>query len=391
MQDQVQALELSEARHRQLEESLLQRTSELQAIFKAFPDLCFRLTHDGTILDYNVGNTSRLYLPPESFLNKRMQEVLPPEVGRLFQEAFRQVIETGTLTSLEYELPMPDGQRTYEARLLPLSEGEIIVVVRDMTERKKAEEEIRRLNEDLKRRATELETINKELEAFSYSVAHDLRTPLLLIGGHSRLLLEKYSGRLDDKGEQILGIIHSNAQRTWQLVEDLLHFSRLQIQEMNSSQIDMAHLAEAVIEELQLLHQGRTLTFHLHPLRPAWGDPTLIRQVLMNLLSNAIKFTGTKERAIIEVGCTADERHDVYYVRDNGIGFDMHDADKLYGAFQRLHPIGQFEGMGIGLAIVWRIVQRHGGWVWAEGKVNEGATFYFSLPRPQGGTGKEAL
>ena len=391
MQDHVQALEISEARHRQLEESLLQRTSQLQAIFEAFPDLCFRLTPDGTILDYNVGNTSHLYLPPESFLNKRMQEVLPPEVGRLFQEAFRRVIETGTPTSVEYELPMPDGQRSYEARLLPLSEGEIIAVVRDMTEREKAEEEIRRLNEDLKRRATELEATNKELEAFSYSVAHDLRTPLLLIGGYSRFLLEKYSGRLDAKGEHILGIIHRNAQQMWQLVEDLLHLSRLQIQEMKSSEIDMPHLAQAVIEELQLLHQERTLTFDLRPLPPAWGDPTLIRQVLMNLLSNAIKFTGTKERAIIEVGCTADERHDVYYVRDNGIGFDMHDADKLYGAFQRLHPIGQFEGMGIGLAIVWRIVQRHGGWVWAEGKVNEGATFYFSLPRPQGGTGKEAL
>jgi len=182
MQDHVHALEISEARHRQLEESLLQRTSQLQAIFEAFPDLCFRLTPDGTILDYNVGNTSHLYLPPESFLNKRMQEVLPPEVGRLFQEAFRRVIETGTPTSVEYELPMPDGQRSYEARLLPLSEGEIIAVVRDMTEREKAEEEIRRLNEDLKRRATELEATNKELEAFSYSVAHDLRTPLLLIG-----------------------------------------------------------------------------------------------------------------------------------------------------------------------------------------------------------------
>ena len=257
----------------------------------------------------------------------------------------------------------------------------ILLAIEDITERKKAEDEIKKLNEDLERRAIELEAAYKELETFSYSVSHDLRTPLVVIGGFSRVLLEKYSNHLDAKGQRFLSIIHSNAGKMLQLIDDLLTFSRSEHQQMKPSDIDMGELARGVFEELKSDLPEQTLRLDIKTLPPAHGDQSMIRQVFVNLLSNAIKFTGPKGVGTIQIDCMVKENQNVYCVKDNGVGFDMRCAGELFGVFQRHHSVDEFEGTGVGLAIVQRIINRHGGKVWAEGEVNKGATFYFTLPR----------
>ena len=505
LQERLTELETSESQHKQAEINLLRRTFELQSIFRAFPDLFFRLDGDGTILDYHAGHTFYLYVSPEMFLRKRMRDVLPPPVGKLFDEAQLEVLATNAMVSIEYALPMPQGEQDYEARLLPLVDNQIIVIVRNITDQKKAEkalreserkyrtlfeessdsicistregqfldinraalglfgytkeemmklnaqeiyvhpserthfqkeveqngsvrdyevklrrkdgkemtclltaavwraddgsvlghqtlirditecraaeQEIKKLNDHLKRRTMAIEAANKELEAFSYSVSHDLRTPLIAIGGFSRLLLEKYAPSFDGKGQEFLNKIYSNSKQMLQLIDDLLAFSRLGHQEIKTLNIDMGQMATTVFEELRLLDPVHSLQLKVQSLPSARGDPAMIRQVFANLLSNAMKFTRPMETGIIEVGGTVQESHNIYYVKDNGIGFDMKHATKLFSVFERLHGTDEFEGTGIGLAIVQRIIHRHGGWVWAEGRVNGGATFYFTLPR----------
>jgi PAS domain S-box-containing protein len=257
----------------------------------------------------------------------------------------------------------------------------ILLAIEDITERKRAEDEIKKLNEALKHRAFELEAAYKELETFSYSISHDLRTPLVVIGGFSRVQLEKYSNHLDAKGQRFLSIIHSDAHKMLQLIDDLLTFSRSEHQQMRPSDIDMGELAKTVFEELRSIIPKQTLRLDIKTLSSAYGDRSMIRQVFVNLLSNAIKFTRPKGAGVIEISCMTPKNQNIYCVKDNGVGFDMQYAGELFGVFQRRHTVDEFEGTGVGLAIVQRIIQRHGGQVWAEGEVNKGAAFYFTLPR----------
>ena len=225
---------------------------------------------------------------------------------------------------------------------------------------------------------------NKELEAFSYSVSHDLRTPLRAINGFSKAVIEDYADKLDDEGKRMLNVISDNAKKMGQLIDDLLAFSRIGRQELKRKEIDMQALANAVALDLKQTVSGKTVHFDIKPMGTATGDSSMVRQVIINLLSNAIKFSEPRDSINIEIGSSTEEHDCVYYVKDHGVGFDMQYADKLFGVFQRLHSQEQFEGTGVGLALVQRIVHRHGGRIWAEGKVNEGATFYFTLPRMQG-------
>lgn len=237
------------------------------------------------------------------------------------------------------------------------------------------------MNEELARRTAQLEATNKELESFSYSVSHDLRAPLRAIDGFSRMLEEDHQAKLDEGGRRQLRVIRENAQKMGQLIDDLLAFSRMGRKAMAISPVDMAALAAEVFKELRQAGEDRPVLFELKPMPACEADPVLLRQVWANLLSNALKFTGRREAAVIEAGGRSEGRENVYYVADNGAGFDMQYYDKLFGVFQRLHGAEEFPGTGVGLAIVQRAVARHGGRVWAEGKVGEGATFGFALPR----------
>jgi PAS domain S-box-containing protein len=245
-------------------------------------------------------------------------------------------------------------------------------------ERKRAEEELINLNMVLEERILER---TADLEAFSYTVSHDLRAPLRAISGFSGILLDEHAGSLDAEGRRLLGVIIGNTKRMGHLIDDLLAFSRVGRSEINRSDIDMSALVRGVVDEIFSGEAPEKIRCRVEPLPDVKGDGSLIRQVWINLLSNAVKFTLPKGVGLIEVGATASQDEVVFHVKDTGVGFDMRYAHKLFGIFQRLHSGGEFEGTGIGLSIVQRIVNRHGGRVWAEGAPGEGATFYFSLPR----------
>ncbi len=265
-----------------------------------------------------------------------------------------------------------------DAAIVPFknAQGKILryISVRiDITKRKKTEAEL------LQAIATS-EAANKELEAFSYSVSHDLRAPLRSVDSFTRIILEDYGPQLDSEGKRLLNIVCGEAQRMGRLIDDLLDFSRMNRQEMKATQCDMTQLVQSAYNSLDESLRSRIQHFKLQPLPPAYGDPAMLRQVLVNLLANALKFTGHQQSPEIEVGASSADGMNTYYVKDNGVGFDQRYVHKLFGVFQRLHSEDEFEGTGIGLALVQRIIHRNGGKVWAEGKLNAGATFYFTLP-----------
>lgn len=258
----------------------------------------------------------------------------------------------------------------------------VVIVFRDVTERKRAADDIQHLNETLEQRVAqrtaEIEAANKELEAFSYSVSHDLRAPLRAMDGFSRILLEDHADKLDDEGKRVLDVIHDSASTMGQLIDDLLAFSRLGRKPVESSVVNMSELARETCRNIGSCEDS---DIEIGDLPEAHGDAGLLRQVFVNLLSNAVKYSKTKNKVAINVGGYRENGENVYYVRDQGVGFDMEYSNKLFGVFQRLHNEDEFEGTGVGLAIVHRVIAKHGGRVWAEGEIDKGATFYFTLPR----------
>jgi signal transduction histidine kinase len=285
----------------------------------------------------------------------------------------------------DIEIHRPGGSVRLEVWGAPVfgDDGRVkfgIAAFGDITDRERLRREREALNATLARNVVELESLNRELESFSYSVSHDLRAPLRAIDGFSRILLEDHAAQLSPEAGRLLGVVRERAQRMGRLIDDLLRFSQLSRQELELAEIDMTALVGSIVRDLQLdaTHNGAEVV--ATPLPGARGDAGMLRQVWINFISNALKYSSRAPHPKVEIGGRDDGTERVYWVRDNGVGFDMAYVGRLFGVFQRLHRTEDFEGTGVGLAIVQRVVVRHGGRVWAEGKPDAGATFYFSLP-----------
>ncbi len=356
---------------------------EYKTILRTAMDGFWITDMQGRFLEVNDAYCNLIGYTRDELLNMNIRDVEAAEKPEETAQHIQRIMEFGG-DRFETRHKCKDGRIVdieVSVNYLNVKAGRLVVFLRNITRRKQVSEEIRKINEDLRRRTSELEAANRELEAFSYSASHDLRTPLVAIGSLARILREKYLNHFDDKCKEFLGAILGETQRMSRLIDDLLALSRSGRQALQLSDIDMNELAKSVVEELKLLETGRGLQLNLEPLPAAHGDQRMIRQVLMNLLSNAMKFTRRNQEGAIEIGGKTEDGMSIYYVKDNGVGFDLADANKLFKVFERLHSSEEFEGTGIGLAIVWRIIQRHGGRVWAESKKNEGATFYFTLPQ----------
>ena len=261
-----------------------------------------------------------------------------------------------------------------------LKNSKWFVNARDVTEQKMVSKHIDQLNNDLHNKIIQLEASNKEMESFSYSVSHDLRAPLRAINGYSDILEEDYAEQLGEGGKNLLAKIKNSARRMGILIDDLLEFSKLGRKEVHKMKIDMEDMVRTVIAEMNISKNEQTV-IKINSLPPAYADYNLVHQVWINIISNAIKYSSKKEKPEIEIGSTTSNQQTAYFVKDNGAGFDMKYAGKLFGVFQRLHGVSEFPGTGVGLAIVFRIITKHGGKIWAEAKLNEGAVFYFTLPK----------
>jgi len=255
----------------------------------------------------------------------------------------------------------------------------LINKVKFFIEKHQQELAVHKLNASLESKNLELQEVNRELEAFSYSVSHDLRAPLRAINGYSRMLLEDYENQLDAEGQRIIRTVAANATKMGKLIDELLAFSRMGRKEMQKKSLDMNELVRSTLTEVEkvLPHSAQ---INVNQLPSVHADDTLLRQVLFNLISNAVKYSSRTEKSVVEISWERKNAEEIFTIKDNGAGFDMRYADKLFGVFQRLHTDEEFEGIGVGLALVKRIINRHGGKVWAEGKVNEGAAFYFTIP-----------
>jgi PAS domain S-box-containing protein len=372
-----------------LEIQVAERTRQAGLLNLTHDSIFVRDTSD-VITYWNRGAQELFGWSPEEAVGRRVHELLRSVFPAPVEEIHADLLRSGRWEG-EFESTRADGTTVIVASRWSLQRDErgqpaaILETSNDITQRKRWEQEIRTLNEELGKRSADLEASNKELEAFAYSISHDLRAPLRHMAGFTELLQKSTASVLDEKSKRYVTMILESAQRMGSLIDDLLAFSRIGRAETHKTGVDLEGLVrEAVMEARQDIH-GRDVVWRVGRFPYWYGDRSMLRLVLVNLISNALNFTRTRSRAEIEIGCLKEDKNQVVvFVRDNGVGFDMRYASKLFGVFQRLHRAEAFEGTGIGLATVQRIVHRHGGKVWAESLVDKGATFYFSLAKNQG-------
>lgn len=360
----------------------------LAAVVKQSDDAIYIQDESCSIISWNGGAEKMYGYSEAEALKMKIWSIVPPSLHGEMQDLIAQTINGDILHSIEAKRISKHGKVIdvlFSASVIIDAENgkrSVAITERDITLQKIADEQIMQLNDDLKTNVIKLEGANKELESFSYSVSHDLRSPLRALNGYANMLEEEYGHKLDEEAQRMVASIGKNARRMGMLIDDLLEFSKMGKSAVKKRKIDMEDLVRTAIQDVGGMSTSN-VDFKLNALPEAYADSALINQVWVNLISNAIKYSSKKDHPCIEVGAYSEGLEQIFYVKDNGAGFDMAFAGKLFGVFQRLHSAKEFEGTGIGLAIIHRVIDRHGGRVWADGKINEGATFYFSLPQSQ--------
>jgi PAS domain S-box-containing protein len=388
---------------KQAEKGLKASEERFRRLAENARDIIYRMSLPDGAYDYmSPAATALSGYTPEEFCGspQLIRKIIHPDWQDYFEEQWSRLLQGEMPATYEYPIIHKSGAlRWWNQRNILIRDagGSIIAIegiVTDITDRKLAEEEIRMLNQELEQRVrdrtAQLERANKEMRAFTYTVSHDLRAPLRHIDGFLELLQKAIGTALDEQGRHYMEVIAGAANKMGCLIDDLLAFSRMGRHAMSFQPVDLGNLVREVIRELESEAAGRTIAWRIGELPAVGGDASMLRMVMTNLIANALKFTRPREKACIEVGCLPGQAAEaVIFVRDNGVGFDMTYADKLFGVFQRLHCAEEFEGTGIGLATVRRIVARHGGRTWADGEPDRGATFYFALPHTPQGKGDE--
>ena len=379
-------MRLEEAR-RQAQEVARRERIFSSALIESMPGIFYFLDERGKMLRWNQNFMNVSGYSADEIANMHASEFFTTEQKERAEETLREAFAHGE-ASLEGDFRFKDANAApyffTGKRLVVDGIVGLVGMGIDISARTNAEAEVRRLNAELEQRVVErtaqLEAANRDLEAFSYSVSHDLRAPLRTVNGYAEIVLADFGTALPEEGRRLLKRIRSRGLYMGVLIDDLLEFSRLGRKPLKRREVDVRSLAESILRGTAPQTEGRRIEFNLGDLPPCYGDASLLRQVWVNLVSNAIKYSRGRDPAIVDIGSTMEKGARVYFVRDNGVGFDMRFVDKIFGVFQRLHLADEFEGTGVGLAIVQRIVERHGGKVWAAGKEQHGATFYFSLP-----------
>jgi PAS domain S-box-containing protein len=368
-------------------------SSYTRGLIEASLDPLVTIGPDGKITDVNEATEKATGLSRTRLIGTDFSDYFsePARARAGYEKVFRE----GEVRDYSLEIRHLNGRLTpvlYNATVYRSQTGEVIgifAVARDITERLRAEEELHRLNRELENRVRartmQLEASNTELEAFSYSASHVLRAPLRAVDGFARILTDEYSNKLDAEGQRLLKVIRDSAIEMGRLIDDILEFSHISRLEVNETIVDIGKLAQAAFDELSLCYPERKMRLEIRDLPLCWADAKMLAQVMKNLVSNAVKFTKLRDEAIIEVGGIERPHEIEYHVKDNGMGFDMTYAHKLFRVFERIHGYKDFEGSGMGLAVVKRIITKHGGKVWADGRLDEGAVIHFTLPK------KEAL
>ena len=359
----------------------------LTAVVKQSNDAIYLLNPQGNIISWNDGAEKIYEFSEREALNMKIWNIVPEFLMNEAQDVVNKVMNGQEVQFLETKRINKFGKIIdvlFSASVIKDIDNilkSVAITEKDITEQKRSELEISELNTNLKKNVSQLEVINEELESFSYSVSHDLRAPLRAINGYAQIILEEYQAQFDEELKRLFGVIQKNATKMGLLIDDLLSFSKLGRKELVKVKIDTNDMVQQILREMQE-NIPEKMTINTKPLLDAEGDYTLIYQAFVNLISNAIKYSSKTGNPEIEINAFESGEEYIYYVKDNGSGFNMEYADKLFGVFQRLHGDNEFEGTGVGLAIVKRVILKHGGRVWAESEVDKGATFYFSLPKP---------
>jgi PAS domain S-box-containing protein len=394
----VTPFEMSHRQAQQQTQTLRDSERRKGAILDSAFDAIITMNHAGRIVEFNPAAEHMFGHPRGKALGADLAElIVPPRLRQSHRHALAHYLVTGEGPILGQRLELPglraDGSEfpaEVAVNAMRIDEQPFFTAyVRDITERKRAEAQAQQFNAELERRVTErtaeLMEVNRELDSFTYSVSHDLRAPLRAIDGFSRILIDKYVAGLPPEAARYLGLVRSNTQQMGHLVNDLLALSRLGRTPITKTEVDLGELVGECLETLRPETEGRSVELDIGELGICNADRDLLRQVFMNLLGNALKYSRRRQPAHVEVRTERRDGECVVWVRDNGVGFDMRYADKLFGVFQRLHRAEDYEGTGVGLAIVQRIVQRHGGRVWVEAALDQGATFFVALPLDEPG------